>query len=252
MPFKVEKRAANNLPSGDSEALFYIKNPIKQLGRGPAAVSNNYAVSEVLYQDEFGTVSPLSNIVAIEGGHEHFCAIDNIGQMYCWGQNNAGQIGAGDITTSGNSTLCMGSNDYAKLGIPGSNFGDLSTHPIPNIVNSLAGVTAAVKLGFDTSSATSLTVNSCQAYDVSILGDNNLEFTALGSEVLGLSSAGGTFYSDAGCFTPLPAKELPLQSGNTLHKFYYLANGVAEQSSIDLNDTANILRSTSLPVLKVP
>jgi alpha-tubulin suppressor-like RCC1 family protein len=95
-----------------------------------------------------GTVAkPLSNVVDIEAGMNHVCAIDSSGIMYCWGDNFYGQSGASSIAphlavkVAGLSTLgapkvvdmalgenhscallannqvkCWGRNDYGQLG----------------------------------------------------------------------------------------------------------------------------------------
>jgi alpha-tubulin suppressor-like RCC1 family protein len=36
---------------------------------------------------------PLKNILMIAGGNHHFCAADEDGKLYCWGENDADQLG---------------------------------------------------------------------------------------------------------------------------------------------------------------
>lgn len=37
-------------------------------------------------------------VVKIAGGNRHFCAVTNKDELYCWGDNNRGQLGVGDTT----------------------------------------------------------------------------------------------------------------------------------------------------------
>jgi alpha-tubulin suppressor-like RCC1 family protein len=99
--------------------------------------------------------SPLGNVKQISVGQRHVCAILMNGQLYCWGDNEYGQIGngiggasqtaaaptavcasgtgcstpltavtvaAGGLstcaTTPGNSVYCWGSNFFGQIGIP--------------------------------------------------------------------------------------------------------------------------------------
>jgi alpha-tubulin suppressor-like RCC1 family protein len=44
------------------------------------------------------------NVTAIAGGEHHTCAVDG-DKLYCWGANNAGQLGHGNTTPTRDPTL---------------------------------------------------------------------------------------------------------------------------------------------------
>lgn len=87
--------------------------------------------------------SGLSNVIAIDSGFSHMCALRADGQVLCWGANGSGELGRGYTSTSdptpapvtglGNATSigigfasscavvqggvkCWGQNDYGQLG----------------------------------------------------------------------------------------------------------------------------------------
>jgi alpha-tubulin suppressor-like RCC1 family protein len=75
-----------------------------------------------------GTASSTSTPVAISGskkwkminsayfsGGGHSCGIDENDDAYCWGQNNAGQLGDGTITNSSTPRLVSGSLKWAQI-----------------------------------------------------------------------------------------------------------------------------------------
>ena len=43
---------------------------------------------------------PLTGVTTIEGGHLHACAVDNLGALFCWGNDGAGQLGNGPAGSS--------------------------------------------------------------------------------------------------------------------------------------------------------
>ena len=48
------------------------------------------------------------NVVAVAGSHDHTCAIDTTGQLYCWGNNNHGQLGDNTTVNKSVPTLING------------------------------------------------------------------------------------------------------------------------------------------------
>jgi len=58
-----------------------------QQGNGPVATDNSDAV----------LVTGLSGVVQVEGGDDHTCALDGVGAVWCWGDNDNGQLGQGDV-----------------------------------------------------------------------------------------------------------------------------------------------------------
>lgn len=53
------------------------------------------ANSEVLYSNDPVRVSGIENAVAVTAGFEHSCAVASSGQVWCWGDNEFGQLGDG-------------------------------------------------------------------------------------------------------------------------------------------------------------
>lgn len=39
-----------------------------------------------------------NTILSVAAGFNFFCALDSVGHVYCWGLNNAGQVGRGEPT----------------------------------------------------------------------------------------------------------------------------------------------------------
>jgi alpha-tubulin suppressor-like RCC1 family protein len=102
-----------------------------------------------LSSDEFGNLvdsfgSVIENIAQISAGKDSACLVTNTGDLYCWGKNNAGQLGKPENTepnsakkvvttekfkrvivssehacaiTFNNRLYCWGSNQFGKLGI---------------------------------------------------------------------------------------------------------------------------------------
>ncbi len=72
-------------------------------GKGEPAdgysVADNFSASPVkvkISDNEF-----LSNVIALDSGNGHACAVTYDGAVYCWGSNRMGQAGTGEIGTDG-------------------------------------------------------------------------------------------------------------------------------------------------------
>ena len=66
-------------------------NATGQLGTSKVAIGG-FALAAVKVE------LPVSNIVAIDAGYAHACAITSTGVLYCWGANASGQIGKGSAS----------------------------------------------------------------------------------------------------------------------------------------------------------
>ncbi|MCH7580086.1 MAG: hypothetical protein IIB22_07575 [Chloroflexi bacterium] len=64
-----------------------------------------------------GSVGASGGAIAIDGGHDHTCAVLEDGGVQCWGQNTSGQLGDGtleasttpvDVCAAGSGPACVG------------------------------------------------------------------------------------------------------------------------------------------------
>ncbi len=72
----------------DGTAACWGDDDNGQLGDGVSGTDNGVAT----------LVTGLTGVVDIEGGRDNTCALDNLGQVFCWGDNIDGQIGDGTTT----------------------------------------------------------------------------------------------------------------------------------------------------------
>lgn len=149
------------------------------LGDGGAA---NLAVSQA--QQVWSSVdgsTKLTGVKQISGAGSYypaFCAVDGAGSIWCWGYNNAGQLGTGDTSTlpyaqqvktsltstfggaaevrvgydatcarklADNSLWCWGGNSYGELGVSPSTVFTANSNYYPNQVV-ITGTATAAKL----------------------------------------------------------------------------------------------------------
>jgi hypothetical protein len=60
----------------------------------------------------------MSGATSIAVGNAHSCSVNQDAKVYCWGNNNAGQLGDGTITNKSSPTLVLGINnaEHIELG----------------------------------------------------------------------------------------------------------------------------------------
>ena len=75
----------------------------------PAPVINN--VSETQPTPQF--VGGLTGVRALAAGIQHTCTLRNDRSMVCWGSNNEGQLGTGDLATRTTPTAVLGGPGFA-------------------------------------------------------------------------------------------------------------------------------------------
>ena len=63
-----------------------------------------------------GGVGFLSNIVQVVTGGNHTCAVDDDGDVYCWGLNALGQLGDGTTTNRTNPVEVLNEDGSDTLG----------------------------------------------------------------------------------------------------------------------------------------
>ncbi len=96
----------------DGAAKCWGQNNFGQLGNG---TNTNSAVPV--------QVSGLTaNVVRVEAGQNHACAILNDGSLRCWGQNNNGQLGDGTTTDRNTPVQVSGLTSGVSQVSPGGNF----------------------------------------------------------------------------------------------------------------------------------
>ncbi|MCX4240502.1 RCC1 domain-containing protein [Paraliomyxa miuraensis] len=95
---------ATDLGMGDDHACVVLTNGTVacwgdddngQLGDGAGGADRSTAA----------LVPGLTGIVDVEGGLDTTCALDNLGQVYCWGDNADGQLGVGNTMDSANPQM---------------------------------------------------------------------------------------------------------------------------------------------------
>jgi alpha-tubulin suppressor-like RCC1 family protein len=94
------------------QALCWGDGSFGQLGNGNSAG----VATPSLVLNSNGT-APLYDAVAISAGFENACAIENLGTAWCWGANNAGQLGNGSNAPQSNLPVALLEAD----GLPLSN-----------------------------------------------------------------------------------------------------------------------------------
>jgi alpha-tubulin suppressor-like RCC1 family protein len=79
------------------KAYCWGRNNSGQLGTGNNTSSN---VPVAIKADDPTDALYSKTITQITAGWGHTCALDSTGQAYCWGENNSGQLGTGNNTSS--------------------------------------------------------------------------------------------------------------------------------------------------------
>lgn len=92
--------------TSDGTVHCWGSNCSGQLGDGSSAVCGRFEQSK---RAEPGEVPDLPEIVQIDMGSNHVCALSRSGDVYCWGANSAGQIGDPDV----------GQNTLTPVQVPG-------------------------------------------------------------------------------------------------------------------------------------
>lgn len=139
-----------------------------QLGRGTVLASGGAAVGLV----ETAAGVPLTGVVEVEAAANTTCALTTAGTVYCWGQNESGQVGNGvasttdvlratqvsgltgavGLTVGGSHSCavladggarCWGANGTGQLGTGATS----AAQPLPQTVMSAVGALSAISAG---------------------------------------------------------------------------------------------------------
>jgi alpha-tubulin suppressor-like RCC1 family protein len=199
--------------TADSYVFCWGSNTVGQLG--------NYDNGKVRVRPvSVYNIGPSSHIISIAAGGYHTCAVqhkdDNKNEVYCWGYNNAGQLGdttttnrniptkvnnlsnvsqisAGDlhtcVRTNGGSVRCWGYNYYGQLGNDSTNN---ASSPVK--VSGMSSGEQSVSNGFDFScSVTDWSGVKCWGNNTyGQLGNNTKNISHTPVDVYGLGSGVGS------------------------------------------------------------
>ncbi len=80
----------------DSLVYCWGDNALGQLGRGTSGRDNPGVLPAPALS--LPRTGPLSQIAVISAGIEYTCAVSSLGVALCWGYNNVGQLGIGDLS----------------------------------------------------------------------------------------------------------------------------------------------------------
>lgn len=95
----------------DATLLCWGRNDKGQLGNG-TTTNSSVPVAVV----GVGGTGTLSSIVQVVAGGAQSCALDAAGNVYCWGQNDRGQLGNGTTTGSSTPVQVVGVGGVGTLG----------------------------------------------------------------------------------------------------------------------------------------
>ncbi len=76
-----------------AQLVGYLEYP---MAGEPAPAASCFTVPGLVYR----VFCPIENVVAIDAGYAHTCAVTGGGQTLCWGDNSYGQLGVGSTTDS--------------------------------------------------------------------------------------------------------------------------------------------------------
>ncbi|MFM2106106.1 MAG: hypothetical protein RL338_1138 [Chloroflexota bacterium] len=157
-----------------------------------------------------GGTPTIPTAVAVSPGYSHTCALDASGGVWCWGRNDLGQLGLGDLVdrttatavpgmTSGFTEVvagqrhtcaidatggvwCWGANDYGQLG-------DLTTtnRSSPVRVSEVSGATA-LALGYSHTCAAASGAAICWGNAMSLGINNSSGSATIPTQAVGLES----------------------------------------------------------------
>lgn len=94
--------------SGTNQVKCWGRNYEGQLGLGDRAARGDNP-GEMGGALPFVDLGPGLEVSAVAAGNQHSCALFTTGQVKCWGINNSGQLGLGDVANRGDDPGEMGS-----------------------------------------------------------------------------------------------------------------------------------------------
>jgi alpha-tubulin suppressor-like RCC1 family protein len=90
--------------------LFFMK-------AGPNVHALRVAVTALVMGLALPAAAQVPNIVQVAAGGSHTCALEDTGQVWCWGQGGNGQLGDGTTVSSATPTLVPGLDNVVQIAL---------------------------------------------------------------------------------------------------------------------------------------
>ncbi len=91
--------------------------------RGDGVIATDMPILTPVQVSALSEVSPIDDATAISSGREHTCAVRAEGTVWCWGRNNQGQLGDGNLVTSADAVQVLldpGTEPLKNITVPGA------------------------------------------------------------------------------------------------------------------------------------
>jgi alpha-tubulin suppressor-like RCC1 family protein len=182
----------------DNEAYCWGKNEFGQLGNATSLGSNTPNPTPLLVEGSHA-------FTQVAAGGYHTCGIDTLGDAYCWGKNDYGQLGnstnSGNSNPNGSPLLVEGSHNFTQLLMGGIHTCGLATDSISYCwgANNYGQLGNSTNSGTDNANTTPLEVTGSHTFTQLTGGwGHNCGLTGIGETYCW----GSNYYGQLGSATP--------------------------------------------------